>query len=300
MSFKDVGTLLWVNSQHTDESIKLAVKETLENSSVIVAQIPWSPSDCTFIQNTSWYYQLAIDHGKLFMLNIDWLENNRSGTRGGWSFENENIRQQFKRDIRKLVEVYNPHFLTLGVEVNYYALTSPEGYRNFIKIFNDLKLELKESNPSTQIGLSFQLELLFGIHSDWERTKTLKTLDVVVENLDYLGISTYPDLVDQEVMEPFGSLNYIDSLVKCDYKKPVGITETALPSSTYSESQREDYIRSVYGKFHSLNLSFLVWGSIIDDPKKELREHEIGLLESDGTPKKEFKIWKDENLKIIK
>ena len=74
--FKEVGTLLWVNEAMSDSLVKLAVKETLENSSLIIGQISWSPSDISFTKNAEWYHSLAMESGKSFMLNIDWLENN--------------------------------------------------------------------------------------------------------------------------------------------------------------------------------------------------------------------------------
>jgi hypothetical protein len=300
MDNKEVGTLLWVTPEHQDEAIKIAVRNTLESSSIIVAQISWSPDNSTFFQNTSWYHQLAKEHGKSFMLNIDWLENNRSKTKGGgWGFENEKVKKKFKNDIIKLVKVYEPNYLTLGIEVNYYALISPEGYKSFIKTFNELKAQIKESNAVIQIGLSFQLELLYGLHKDWNQIKTLQTLDAVEKNLDYLGVSTYPDLVVSNFNESFSSMKYLDS-IETTYGLPIGISETGISSKNYSKEQRIDYVTDIYQKYHNLNMKFLIWGSIIDHPRKKLWEDEIGLIESNGIPKEEFNTWKNENLKIIK
>lgn len=297
--FEEVGTLLWVNDGLSDEAIKIAVRETLENSSIIIAQVSWSPSDSVFFQNAAWYHTLAKNNGKSFMLNIDWLENDRSGTRGGWSFENEQIRQKFTNDIYKLVAAYDPDYLTLGIEVNYYALTSPAGYKGFINTFNEIKASLKELNLKLKIGLSFQLDLLYGVHSDWAQNKSLQAIDAVVENLDYLGISTYPDMQVLNETSPFFSINYLDSLV-ITYKKPIGISETGISSIKFNDKQRADYIMSIYQKFQNLDIKFLIWGSIIDDPRNENWHNKIGLLYSDGDYKPEFEIWKAENLKIAR
>jgi hypothetical protein len=297
--FTEVGTLLWVNEGLSDESIKIAVKETLDNSSIIIAQVSWSPSDSVFFHNAAWYHSLAIENGKSFMLNIDWLENDRSGTRGDWSFENEQIRTKFKNDIKKLVVEYNPDYLTLGIEVNYYALTSPVGYKGFIKTFNELKASLKKLAPKLKIGLSFQLDLLYGVHSDWAQNKSLQALDAVAENLDYIGISTYPDFQIANNNQPFSSLNYIDSLVIA-YNKPIGISETGISTVKFNDKQRAEYLKAIYQKFQDLDLKFLIWGSIIDDPRNENWHNRIGLLYSDGKFKPEFKIWKTKNLMIVR
>ncbi|NVO20250.1 MAG: hypothetical protein HXX13_11145 [Bacteroidetes bacterium] len=297
--FAEAGSLLWVNESHSDESIKNAVREVLENSSIIVAQVSWSPTDSVFYQNTAWYYTLAKNNDKAFMLNIDWLDNDRSGTRGGWSFENEQVRQKFKYDIKKLVSNYSPNYLTLGIEVNYYALTTPKGYKKFIGTFNELKASLSEQNPKLKIGLSFQLDLLYGVHSGWEPNNSLNALNAVVENLDYIGVSMYPDMQILNKTASLYSTNFLDSL-SFIYKKPIGISETGISTIKFNDKQRADYITEIYQKFQDLNLKFIIWGSIIDDPRTKNWHDKIGLLYSDGTPKPEFKIWKTENLKITK
>ena len=41
-----------------------------------------------------------------------------------------------------------------------------------------------------EVGLSFQLELLYGIHKNWEPNNTLGALEAVVQNLDFIGVSS--------------------------------------------------------------------------------------------------------------
>jgi hypothetical protein len=297
--FKEVGTLLWVNNVMPDSVIKVGVKEMLENSSIVIAQISWSPSDSSFIKNPEWYHSLAIEGGKSFMLNIDWMENERSGIRGGVGFDNEIVNKKFKKDIKNLVELYKPDYLTLGVEVNYYALTSPEGYKSFIKLFNELKKDINSKYPNIKIGLSFQLELLYGIHHDWKQNKTLEPLNAIVENLDYIGISTYPDVsIHNKNKSSLFSLNYLDSISN-EFKKPIGVLETGISSNNFNENQRISYVKSIYKKTEDLNLKFLIWGSIIDDNSQKAWKNNLGLIDSKGNHKPEFYFWKQNNNIII-
>ena len=289
-----VGTLLWVNEVMPDSIVKLAVKETLENSSLVVAQISWSPTDTIFLNNAQWYHLLAKESGAAFMLNIDWLENDRADTRGNWDFENAEIKQLFIKDMKQLVDLYQPNYLTLGIEVNYYALTSPAGYNAFIKIYNDLKSYFKENYPIIEVGLSFQLELLYGVHKGWNYNKTVEPLNAIVENLDYIGISTYPDIFYSTDKQTLFSVNYLDSLEKT-YNKPMGISETGISSINYNDDERANYITAIYQKAESLNFEFVVWGSIIDDPRNDDWRHRLGLINFDGSYKSEFNIWKLQN-----
>ena len=298
ISFKEVGALIWVNESMSDSLVKIAVKETLQNSSLVISQISWSPTDRSFMKNVEWYYSLALESHKKFMLNIDWLENNRSDTRGKFDFENKEMRTLFINDIKNLINLYHPNYLTLGVEVNYYALTSPKGYREFIKVFNELKASIKEKEPKIKIGLSFQLELLYGVHKDWKQNKTIEPLNAIVENLDYIGISTYPDIFTHFNDRTFSSFNYLDSLKK-NYKKPIGILETGISFINFKDNARVNYLKSIYKKANDLQLSFVVWGSIVDDPRQADWNHKLGLINSKGVSKPEFTIWKQENKKYL-
>lgn len=298
--FKEGGSLLWINEQHEDSAIKNAVQHTLENSSIIIAQVHWSPNDSSFFDNAGWYFSLAKEHGKSFMIAIDWQKADRSGTNGGWSFEDEATANLFKKDMIRLFNAYNPDYVNLGVEVNYYALTSSDGFRAFASVFRELKGELKQLKPDVKVGLSYQLELLYGHHNGWNETNTLATLDNLLGDIDYLGISTYPNMVsEQKQSDILFSTTYLDSLTK-KYSLPIGISETAVSSKLFNEEQRKTYVMTIFQKASDLNLKFVIWGSMIDGNADNLWSDKIGLLNKDGKTKNEFSLWKKENLNFYK
>jgi hypothetical protein len=294
---REVGALLWIKSNHVDQAKKKAIHEILESNSIIVAQISWNPDKDNIFKNTAGYFELAKAYHKNFMINIDFLENDRTDTRGGWRFASLETRSLFKKTIIELVERYPPEYLTLGIEVNYYALTHPKDYVEFVKIYNELKACLHEVRPSLQVGLSFQLELMFGVHRDWEKVKTLQPLDAVVQNLDYLGISTYPDILEYGYSY-LRSLHYLDEINQ-KYNLPFGLLETGISSDNFDDNKRFIYMKKILQKFNSLNMKFLIWGSIIDPPEASYDfNNKYGLMFSNGTPKAEFSLWKDEMTKI--
>lgn len=299
-NFREGGSLLWINGQHEDTAIKKAIQYTLENSSIIIAQVHWSPNDSTFFNNAGWYFSLAKDHGKSFMLAIDWQNPDRSGTNGGWSFEDEATAKLFKKDMIRLVNAYNPDYVNLGVEVNYYALTSSDGFRAFASVLRELKVEMKQLKPDVKVGVSFQLELLYGNHNGWNKTNTLATLDNLLGDIDYAGISTYPNMVTEQKQSCilFSTL-YLDSLTT-KYSFPLGISETAASSKLFNEEQRKTYVKTIFQKASNLNLKFVIWGSMIDGNADSHWSDKIGLLNKDGKPKSEFSLWKNENLNFYR
>lgn len=298
--FKEGGCLLWVNELHKDSAIKNAIKGILDNSSVIIAQVPWKPKDSSFFYNTAWYYSLAKEHGKNFMIAIDWQKLDRSGTNDNWSFSNEETARLFKFDMLRLVNEYNPDYLNLGVEVNYYALTSSKGFKAFASVYRELKNEIKKIKPEIKVGLSYQLELLYGHHRGWNESKTMGTLDNLLGDLDFLGISTYPNMITkQKTSNIFFSTQFIDSLTS-KYSLPIGISETAISSDLYNEDQRKTYVNTIFQKANDLNLKFVIWGSMIDDMGHNDWSDKTGLLTKDGQAKIEFNVWKKENLNFYK
>lgn len=286
----DIGSLLWVNEFHSDSAVKEAVKHTLDNSMFIVAQLSWSPFDTSFFDNARWYHQLASEHNKNFMINLDWQNFSRSGVNGSWSFDEDTIQELFKADAMQLAKTYNPDVFLLGVEVNYYALTDSSGYKGFINSYNSVKTLLNKEYPAMDIGLSFQLELLYGIHTAWESKKTLDPLDAVVKNLDFIGVSTYPDQHHSSLQNVNASICYLDSL-KSRYEVPLAISETGISRIKFDQGQRKKYITSIFDKADQIGAQFLIWGSMIDHPLLESWQNQIGLLEGNGFPKKEFGVW---------
>ena len=253
--------------------------------------------DSSFFDDIKWYHKLAIDHNKKFMLNLDWQNLNRNGTNGNWSFDIEEVQIKFKEDVLELANTYEPDVFVLGVEVNYYALIDSSGFKGFINAYNSVKSILDKEFPNIEIGLSYQLELLYGVHKDWGSNKVLESLNAVVQNMDFIGVSTYPIQHDFSVQDITGSLPYLDSL-KEFYEVPLKITETAVSSEEFDQNQRNAYTKEIFEKVNSLGVEFLSWGSMIDHPYLESWHHQIGLLKANGSPKNEFSIWVEESRKI--
>lgn len=285
----EFGTLLWVDKTMPDSLVKKAVKVCLDNTSMIACQITWSPNDTSFFKNVEWYGKLANEGKKSFMLNLDWQNLNRTGTSGDWNFGKDSTDLIFYHDVLRLSDLYQPKYISLGVEVNYYALTNPDGFKSFVTTFNKLKSELKQRNSEIQVGVTFQLELLFGRHSGWNRTKCIEPLISMQENLDFIGISTYPDVFEPN-SEWNKSIQYLDSLELLS-NKPKGISETGISSVAFNNSDRRSYVKGIINKARDKGYVFMVWGSLIDSNANGDWCTAIGLMDIGGTYKNEFEIW---------
>jgi len=291
----EFGTLLWVDKCMPDSLVRRAVKDCYDNTTMIVCQISWAPNDTSFLKNVEWYRNLATEGNKTFMLNIDWQNLNRTGSNGGWNFGKDSADLIFYNDVVQLADTYKPKYIALGVEVNYYALTNPDGFKSFVGTFNKLKATLKSKDKDMRIGVT--LELLFGTHRGWSLTKCTEPLTSLQENLDFIGISTYPDVFKPN-SEWNRSTDYLDSLELLTHK-PIGITETGVSSRVFSNSERIYYVKSVINKAREKEFDFLVWGSLIDcQPKSDWRSA-IGLIDIYGNYKDEFEVWSDVGKQLL-
>jgi len=293
----EFGTLLWVNDSMSDSLIRSVVSDCFDNTSMIVCQITWAPNDTSFFKNVEWYKKLANDGEKLFMLNLDWQNLNRTGTSGNWNFGSDNTDLIFYNDVLLLADTYRPNYISLGVEVNYYALTNPNGFKSFVDTFNKLKADLKIRHSDMHIGVTFQLELLFGTHRGWSHTKCTEPLTSLQENLDFIGISTYPDVFESN-LDGVKNSNYLDSL-KLLSNKPFGISETGISSMAFNNSERCSYVKTIFRKAQNNEFNFFVWGSLIDsEPIGDWRS-QIGLLDHSGNKKDEFEVWSHIGKKLL-
>lgn len=286
------GCLLWVDGYMEDSVVKKAVHETIVNSTVIVAQIPWEVNSRKHLENISWYASLANEHHKPLMINIDWQLNDRTGVRGNWKFSDSEVASQFRDDMLTIIQKYKPKYLTLGVEVNYYALINPNDYRVFVNEFNLLKDQIKQINSFTAVGLSFQLDLLYGNHKSWQQNKSIQTLEAIVENLDFIGLSLYPKYKVIKEGESFSGISYVDSIGKT-FDVPYGILETGV---AFEDSiKRIRFFNELKEISENNDLQFLIYGSMIDNSKDSSWENNIGLLSSNGEPKVGYDIWRSIN-----
>ena len=287
---KFISSMLWIDEYHKNETIEKVIDIWLNQSSGIVAQLPWGDNK-SFFQSLDWYNKIARLHHKQFMINIDWQRNDRHGTRGGWKFSDYKVRRKFSKDMIDIVNAYKPDYLTLGVEVNYYAIIDKVDFDAFVDLIIELKDALKEISPITKIGLSFQLELTLGMHSGWNVTKPLQSIELVIDSLDYFGISTYPDISSLNG-NCCGSIEYIDYIVN-KYDISFGILETGVSSEYFDVDYRLEYIRKVFQKFDELNMQMMIWGSLIDKTNQPIDwTNTIGLINYDGRPKDDFIEWK--------
>ncbi|WP_139921396.1 glycosyl hydrolase 53 family protein [Hymenobacter sp. DG01] len=286
-----MGTIYWKPQQASDTVIKQGVKHLLDNSEILTAQIQWEPGTKDFLDRVKWIADLAHEHQRSLIVNLDWLADSRQQLRGkGWRFAQPETQQKFMETALSVCERYHPEYLNLGVEANFYALTDSSDFKVFLKTYHATKQRIKQRFPNTKVSISFQLELLMGNHTNWGKVATLEVLKAFGDDFDILALSTYPHSNSRK----FGNLSSLSAILNLT-NKPVGIFETSVPSSQYPETKQQQYLADLLAYLQrSERCEVLVWTSTIDTQAPAPKQswiHYLGLFHADFTPKLAVATW---------
>lgn len=286
-----MGAIYWTPHQAADTVVKQGVKYTLDNSDVLTAQIPWVPSDTSFLERVKWIADLAHSHKRGLVINLDWLADDRKAVRGaGWRFAQPATQQKFVETALRICEQYHPEYLNLGVETNFYALTDAADFKEFLRIYHSTKHLVNQRFPATKVSVSLQLELLMGNHTNWSKTATMEVFNAFNNDFDIVALSTYPHSNTRE----FDNFKSLTKLLR-QTKKPFGIFETSVPTNLYPEQKQNAYLTALLAYLQqSRQCELLIWTSVADTQPLVAKQpwiHYLGLYQSNFAPKQAVSAW---------
>jgi hypothetical protein len=292
--------------------------------------IPWREAlaDAPFssqIQNewTGWAKHIPV--GQAVYLGLAPLEKDRislAHERGekadgtDWvdaSFNDERVKKAYLNYARRAVKQFNPDFLNLGIEAGELALRKPERWPAFIELYDFVRVALKKEFPHLKIGISFGLQSLL-------KPEVAKLVRPAVNNSDYLCLSFYPNM--STFGEKFGApalpggqntwtepLHWVHSYTD----KPIAICETGYSSKPVSVKSfdlhfpgdptiQATYVHDLIDIAKKDKYLFVLWflaidydklyAKLADDSDVNLIWRNIGLLDSELTPKPAWSVWK--------
>lgn len=289
-----MGLTYWpaTGSSTSIADVKSRLAPVTAHSDVVQVIIPWCP-DGGAMTDFGWLQTVADGTARLGIA-IDWLGDDREGVRcrqsDSWAFANDTAANEFVRRAADFVARYHPDYLLLGVEADYYAVTSPKDFPHFVDAFVRARDTVKALAPRTLVGISFQYE-----HSTWLPGSSSNLLAdmfaVFGEPSDFVGLSVYPFQQGFEV-EEIGT-NYFAQLRNID--EPLAIIETGWPGR---ERAQGAYVERLLSAADEFGLRLVVWTAGGDVPPAVLRPGtpewaaEIGLWGLGGEPKPALSVWR--------
>lgn len=125
---------------------------------------------------------------------------------------------------------YEPKFLFLGNETDFYARQDPEGYEHWTAAYRTIRAAVKQASPNTLVGTVFQVEHMLGrgIFSGWNTPQTQAWTLHDESTIDVVGLTIYPYLGLADPADIPSS--YLDEIVDLIGDRPIVITETGWPA----------------------------------------------------------------------
>ena len=105
------------------------------------------------------------------------------------TFADPQVRARYLDAIRRIAG-FTPDYLNLAAEINLLYYANPSEWDHFKTLYQEAYAAAKAISPTTQIGVSFHMDLLFGLEQ-YELVGNLGTQD-------YVGFTTYPSWTVQD------------------------------------------------------------------------------------------------------
>lgn len=244
--------------------------------------------------------------GLLVYYGMDTIKQRMAlGTEVGDSSSDPSVRTAFRRGALYYLQLYQPQFMALGIEVNYYYIAEPEDFENYVSLYKETYDEIKKISPRTKVFVTFQYEALQGLQDGFSEHWDI--LDKFRDKLDYLAISTHPYYPKGEIFSSSADLppDYFSKLQQKSVK-PIIIAETSwssFPEIDGSEEEQLEYLDIVIGNADRMDMPLIVWINLFDTDYEKLMEAAglpasvgegfsgIGMLSTSGVPKLVYSKW---------
>jgi hypothetical protein len=211
------------------------------------------------------------------------------------ALENLAWRQSYKQVALNVVRSARPLYISLGNEVNRWyekydiKEDDPNGFQNYVSLYNEIYDEVKQISPQTKIFCTFAREIV-----SENREADLDVLSLFDSNrMDILVFTSYPYAVQgirrpQDIPDDYytRALSYMPG-------KAFGLSEFGWPAleAFGGEQAQADFIIQVAGRLtdeQGIKLHFLCWPwlSALDE------NDSVAFVKSDGSERQAFTVWK--------
>lgn len=150
----------------------------------------------------------------------------------GYGFDHPDVQTAFFNHVVRAVEFFDPHYLTIGVEVNELLTNSPDAWPAYLTLHRNVYTALKQVYPDLCIMVSFfGPALLDGYRPEDDHEAQMAAFPEVMAYSDLFGISLYSYL-SKYLCDPTPPAMFEDLFSLSE--KRIAITETGYPAQFYS------------------------------------------------------------------
>jgi hypothetical protein len=230
----------------------------------------------------------------------------------GKTYNDPQVMTAYLNYARRSADVFEPTFLTIGIEMSELSLNHPDEWEPFAELMTATLNGLRASHPDIQTSVEFVLQSLL-------LPRVAAQAKPLIEQLDFVGISFYPygskfgeylgapalPEPPAQWLEPLAWLRgYTD--------KPIAIVETGYvtkPGSAYdinfsgNEALQEDFLKDLVQISQEAQYLFVIWFVPVDYEKLVAKLPDsnnaeaakiwvnAGLFDSNLNPKPAWAVW---------
>lgn len=233
-------------------------------------------------------------------------------TLNGNTYNNPHVMTAYLNYVRRAADVFEPTFLTIGIEMSELSLSHPDEWEPFAELMLATLENLRAIHPEIKLGVEFVLQSLL-------LPRVAKQVEPLVKQLDFLGISFYP------YGSEFGEFSGAPALppppaqwreplewLRGYTDKPIAIVETGYTTKTREvlgvrfpgdEALQEAFLKDLIAFAKEDSYLFVIWfvpvdyekllGKLPDTANTEAAHIWVnaGLFDSNLNPKPAWELW---------
>jgi len=204
-------------------------------------------------------------------------------------------RKAYETAALNVVRASRPLFLSLGNEVNLWyekygaADGNPNGFQNFVSLYNQIYDWVKKLSPQTHVFCTFAREIV-----SKNREADLSVLNLFNQSkMDLLVFTSYPYAVAGVKSPSDLPSDYYSRALKYMPGKPFGFSELGWMANDYfgGEEGQAQFLTLAAGNLthgEGVNLRILCWAWLHDLSQRD----QVGLIKLDGTERMAYQVWK--------
>ena len=208
------------------------------------------------------------------------------------SWSNMETRTEFLAMVTDYAALYQPRYLFLGNEINFWYWTDPAGWPDWLSMWEECYDAIKAVSPYTTVYTVFQLERLKGLGggtAGWMDPPHWNLVDdlVATEKIDAIGFTSYPYF---EYATPAAiPADYYDEIAM-HWDGPVIFTEIGWPATAVapfpgSELDQADFVGEFFERIEGVPVEYAIWLFLHDFDGQAMIPGftDIGFFNNDGT-----------------
>jgi hypothetical protein len=228
-----------------------------------------------------------------------------------YAFDHPDVKAAYWHYARRVIDYFEPDFLTIGIEVNGLLTNTPESWQGYLDLHRHVYTRLKAEHPDLPVMASVVgMDLLDGATDTVDHTAQISVLADILPYSDYFALSLYPymssyttDILPDDLFERLRTLS----------DKPMAIAETGYPAESFTltlaggpytfasnPAKQAAYMEMLLDAAHRYDFRFVVnfilrdydriWAVSPDDETLVIWR-DTGIYDADGRLRPAGEIW---------